>query len=126
MPRYPLHLAKENEHVGKCLGCGLQVKGHGWGLGVLGVKEAILEGFLIDQDLDIIPSCLGPVVDSPQGPPFVPCPKGKKLEASHRKLRDLVSGYVSSRLLDGTVELLDDIVSEVSKYIQGGDDLVDV
>ncbi len=54
----------------------------------------------------------------------MPCPKGKKLEASHIKLGDLVSGIVSSRLLDGTAELLDDVVSEVSKYIQGGDHLV--
>ncbi len=54
----------------------------------------------------------------------MPCPKGKKLEASHIKLGDLVSGYVPSRLLDGMAELLDDVVSEVSKYIQGGDHLV--
>jgi hypothetical protein len=54
----------------------------------------------------------------------VPCPKGKKLEASHGKLGDLVSGYVSSRLLDGMAELLDDVVSEVLKYIQGGNHLV--
>ncbi len=44
----------------------------------------------------------------------MPCPKGKELEASHRKLGDLVFGYVPSRLLDGMVELLDDLVSEVS------------
>jgi hypothetical protein len=54
----------------------------------------------------------------------VPCPKGIKLEAGHRKLGDLVSRYVPSLLPDGTAELLDDIVSEVSKYIKGGDHLV--
>jgi hypothetical protein len=54
----------------------------------------------------------------------VPCPKGKELEVSHRKLGDLVSGYVPSRLLDGMAELLDDIVSKVSKYLQSGDHLV--
>ncbi len=95
---------------------------------MLGVKEAILEGILIgqglDKGLDIIPGHLGPVIDSPQGPPHVSYPKGKKLDASHRKLGDLVSGYIPSRLLDGTAELLDDIVSEVLKYIQGGDHLV--
>jgi hypothetical protein len=53
----------------------------------------------------------------------VPCPKGKELEASHRKLRDLISRYIPSRLLDGTAELLDEIVGKVSKYIQGGDHL---
>ncbi len=42
MPRYSPHLAEENKHVGKCLSCRLQVKGCGWGLGLLGVKEAIL------------------------------------------------------------------------------------
>jgi hypothetical protein len=54
----------------------------------------------------------------------VPCPKGKKLEASHGKFGDLVSRYVPSWLTDGTAELRDDVVSEVSKYIQGGDHLV--
>ncbi len=96
----------------------------GWGLGLLGVKEAILEDLLIGQGLDVIPGHVGPVINSPRGPPHVPCPKGKKLEASHRKLGDLVSRYVPSRLPDGTAELLDDVVSEVLKYIQGGDHLV--
>ncbi len=54
----------------------------------------------------------------------MPCPKCKKLEASHRKLGDLVSRYVPSWLPDGTAELLDDVVSKVSKYIQGDDHLV--
>jgi hypothetical protein len=54
----------------------------------------------------------------------VPCPKGKELETSDRKLGDLVSGCVPSGLLDGTAELLDDINSEVSKNIQGDDRLV--
>ncbi len=64
MPHYPLHLAKENEHVGKCLSCQLRVKGHGRGLGLLGVKEDILEGLLIGQGLDVIPGHVGPVVNS--------------------------------------------------------------
>jgi hypothetical protein len=54
----------------------------------------------------------------------VPCPKGKKLKASHRKLGDLVSSYVPSWLPDGTAEPLDDVVGEVSKYVQDGDHLV--
>ena len=54
----------------------------------------------------------------------MPCPKCKKLEASHGKLRDLVSWSVPSRLPDGTAELLDDVISEVSKYIQGCNHLV--
>jgi hypothetical protein len=54
----------------------------------------------------------------------VPCPKGKGLEASHRKLGDLVSRYDPFWLPDGTAELLDDVLGEVSKYIQGGDHLV--
>jgi hypothetical protein len=124
MPSYPLHLADENKHLGKCLGHRLQIKGHGWGLGLLGIKAAtILEGLLICQGLNVIPGCLGPVLESPQGPPHVPFPKGKKLEGSHRKLGDLVSVYIPSRLFDGTAELLDDVIREVSKYIQGGDHL---
>jgi hypothetical protein len=59
MPSYSTHLAEENEHVGECLGCQLRVEGHGWGLGLLGVKEAILEGLLIGQSLDVIPGCVG-------------------------------------------------------------------
>ncbi len=54
----------------------------------------------------------------------MPCPKGKKLKASHRKLGDLVSRYVPSWLSDGMAELLDDVVSEVLEYIQGDDHLV--
>ncbi len=65
MPSYPRHLAEENKHVGKCLGCQLQVEGHGWGLRLLGVKEAILKGLLIGQSLDIIPGCVSPVANSP-------------------------------------------------------------
>jgi hypothetical protein len=64
MPHYPPHLAKKNEHVGKCLSCQLQIKGHGQGLELLGVKEFILEGLLIGQGLDIIPGCVGLVVNS--------------------------------------------------------------
>ncbi len=54
----------------------------------------------------------------------MPSPKGKKLELSHKKLGDLVSRYIPSRPPDGTAELLDDVFSEVSKYIQGGNHLV--
>jgi hypothetical protein len=54
----------------------------------------------------------------------VPCPKRKKLEASHGKLGDLVSKSVPSWLPDGTAELLDDVVGEVSEYIQGCSHLV--
>ncbi len=54
----------------------------------------------------------------------MPCPKRKKLEVSHRKLGDLVSWSVPSRLPDGTAELLDDVISEVSEYIQGCNHLV--
>jgi hypothetical protein len=64
MPRYPPHLAKENEQVGKCLSCQLRVKGHGQGLGLLGVKEVILKVLLIGQGLDVIPGRVGPVVNS--------------------------------------------------------------
>jgi hypothetical protein len=64
IPRYPPHLAKENEHVGRCLSCRLQVKGHSRGLGLLGVKEVILEGLLIGQSLDVIPVCIGLVINS--------------------------------------------------------------
>jgi hypothetical protein len=54
----------------------------------------------------------------------VPCPKGKELEASHGKLGDLVSRYIPSWLPDVTAELLDDVIGEVSKYIESGDHLV--
>ncbi len=54
----------------------------------------------------------------------MPCPKRKKLEASHRKLRDLVFWSVPSQLPDGAAELLDDVISEVSEYIQGRNHLV--
>ncbi len=54
----------------------------------------------------------------------MPHPKDKKLKASHGKLRDLVSRYVPSWLPDGTLELLDDVVSEVSECIQCCDHLV--
>ncbi len=54
----------------------------------------------------------------------MPCPKRKKLEASHGKLGDLVSWSVPSRLPYGTAELLDDVVGEVTEYIQGHNHLV--
>ncbi len=54
----------------------------------------------------------------------MPCPKRKKLEVSHGKLADLVSWSVPSRLPDGTAEPLDDVISEVSEYIQGRNHLV--
>jgi hypothetical protein len=50
--------------------------------------------------------------------------KAKKLEASHGKPGDLVSWSIPSRLPDGTAELLDDVISEVSEYIQGCNHLV--
>ncbi len=54
----------------------------------------------------------------------MPCPKRKKLKASHRKLGDLVSWSIPSQLSYGMAELLDDVVSEVTEYIQGHDHLV--
>jgi hypothetical protein len=54
----------------------------------------------------------------------VPCPKRKKLEASHGKLRDLVSWSIPSQLPDGMAELLDDVIGEVTEYIQGCNHLV--
>jgi hypothetical protein len=53
--RYPPH---------KCLSCQLRVKGQSRGLGQLGVKEVILEGLLIGQGLDVVPDCVGPVINS--------------------------------------------------------------
>jgi hypothetical protein len=47
-----------------------------------------------------------------------PAQKGKKLKESHGKLGDLVSSNVPSWLPDGMAELLDDVVGEVSKYVQ--------
>jgi hypothetical protein len=63
--QYPPHLAEENKHVGKCLGCQLWVKDHGRGPGLLGVEEAILEGLLIGQNLDVIRGHIGPVINFP-------------------------------------------------------------
>ncbi len=54
----------------------------------------------------------------------MPCPKCKKLEATHGKLGDLVSRSVPSWLPDGTAELLDDVVGEVLEYVQGCNHLV--
>ncbi len=54
----------------------------------------------------------------------MPCPKCKKLEVSHGKLGDLVSRSIPSWLPDGTAELLDDVIGEVSEYIQGCNHLV--
>jgi hypothetical protein len=48
----------------------------------------------------------------------VPCPKRKKLEASHGKHGGLVSRSVPSWLPDGAAELLDDVVGEVLEYVQ--------
>jgi hypothetical protein len=48
----------------------------------------------------------------------------KKLEAGHRKLGDLVSRSVPPWLPDGTAELLDDVIGEVSEYIQSHHHLV--
>ncbi len=54
----------------------------------------------------------------------MPCPKRKKLEASHGKLGDLVSWSIPSRLSYGMAELLDDVVGEVTEYIHGCNHLV--
>jgi hypothetical protein len=54
----------------------------------------------------------------------MPCPKCKKLEAGHGKLGDLVSRSVPPWLPDGTAELLDDVLGEVSEYIQSHHHLV--
>ncbi len=54
----------------------------------------------------------------------MPCPKGKKLKASHGKLGDLVSRYIPFWLPDGTAELLDDVISQVLECIQCSDHLV--
>ncbi len=54
----------------------------------------------------------------------MPCPKNKKLQVSHGKLGDLVSWSVPSQLPYGMAELLDDVVSEVTEYIQGHNHLV--
>jgi hypothetical protein len=79
---------------------------------------------LVSQGLNLVIGCISPVIDSSLGPPHVLCPKCKKLEASHGKLGDLVSRSVPSWLPDGTAELLDDVVGEVSEYVQGRNHLV--
>ncbi len=56
----------------------------------------------------------------------MPCPEHKKLEAGHGKLGDLVSRSAPPWLPDGTAELLDDVVGEVSEYIHSRHHLVDV
>ncbi len=48
----------------------------------------------------------------------------KKLEASHGKLGDLVPWSVPSRLPYGMAELIDDVLGEVTEYIQGHNHLV--
>jgi hypothetical protein len=48
----------------------------------------------------------------------------KSLRPVTKMLGDLVSRSVSSWLPDGTAELLDDVVGEVSEYIQGCNHLV--
>ncbi len=57
-----LHLAKNNKHVGESLGCRMQLEGHGRSLRWLGVKEVILEGLLVSQNLNLVISCVGPVI----------------------------------------------------------------
>ncbi len=64
MSSYSPHLAKKNKHVGESLSCQMRVKGHGRGLGWLGVKKVILEGLLVSQGLNLVISCVGPVIDS--------------------------------------------------------------
>ncbi len=54
----------------------------------------------------------------------MPSPECKKLEAGHGKLGDLVSWSIPSWLPDGTAELLDDVVGEISEYIQSCHHLV--
>jgi hypothetical protein len=54
----------------------------------------------------------------------VPCPERKQLEAGQGKLEDLVTRSVPPWLPDGTAELLDDVVGEVSEYIQSRHHLV--
>ena len=54
MSSYSPHLAKENEHVIKGLGCQMQFKGQCRGLRRLGVKETILKGLLVGQDLNLL------------------------------------------------------------------------
>jgi hypothetical protein len=64
MSSYSPHLAKNNKHVGENLGCRMRVKGHGRGLRRLGVKEVIRESLLIGQGLNLVISCVGPVINS--------------------------------------------------------------
>ncbi len=64
MSSYSLHLPKNNEHVGESLGCQMRLEGHGRGLRRLGVKEVILEGLLVSQGLNLVISCVSPVIDS--------------------------------------------------------------
>ncbi len=54
MSSYSPHLAKENEHVIKGLGCRMGFKGQCRGLRWLGVKETILEGLLVGQGLNLL------------------------------------------------------------------------
>jgi hypothetical protein len=54
----------------------------------------------------------------------VPCPECKQLEVVHGKLGDLVSRSVPPWLPDGMAELLDDVIGEVSEYIQSCHHLV--
>jgi hypothetical protein len=54
MSSYSPHLAKENEHVIKGLGCRMRFKGQCWGLRRLGVKETILEDLLVGQGLNLL------------------------------------------------------------------------
>ncbi len=124
MSSYSPHLAKNNKHVGESHSCRMRVKGHGRGLRRLGVKKVIIKGLLVSQGLNLVISCVGPVIDFSGSLPDVPCPKRKKLEASHRKLGDLVSQSIPFWLPHGMAELLDDVVGEVSEYIQGRNHLV--
>ncbi len=64
MSSYSLHLVENDKHVEKSPGCQIRVEGHGQGLRRLGVKENILEGLLISQGLNLIISCVSPVIDS--------------------------------------------------------------
>ncbi len=54
MSSYSPHLAKENEHVIKSLGCQMWFKGQCRGLRRLGVKETIFKGLLVGQGLNLL------------------------------------------------------------------------
>ncbi len=64
MSSYSPHLTKKNKHGGESFSCQMQVKGHDQSLRWLGVKKVILEGLLVSHGLNLVISCVGPVIDS--------------------------------------------------------------